>query len=254
MSTWPPELLRGISVALIVAIAIASGISGALIGGWLLNIGAAKEKEMGSHSGSIESLPNFMGIDQEGFYVFRKQASWRAITTLAGGKELSGSEISIGEVSSMFAHLGIALFRVPSPGLYTFYYSITPPDPDDGYLDLRYLQVIIMRPEAIKPDGTVDLLKILTWEIYKYERVVKVQFYADAPGVYMAVFGPADNSIVTLKAYKSGTPIHNVLKLKVVSSTDPNVRGEILSAEALDLIITKINNFIVMEKVLHEHR
>jgi hypothetical protein len=249
-----PRTVKGISVALIVAIAIASGISGALIGGWLLNIGAAKEKEMGSHSGSIESLPNFMGIDQEGFYVFRKQASWRAITTLAGGKELSGSEISIGEVSSMFAHLGTALFRVPSPGLYTFYYSITPPDPDDGYLDLRYLQVIIMRPEAIKPDGTVDLLKILTWEIYKYERVVKVQFYADAPGVYMAVFGPADGSIVTLKAYKSGTPIHNVLKLKVISSTDPNVRGEILSAEALDLIITKINNFIVMEKVLHEHR
>jgi hypothetical protein len=55
--------VKGISVALIVAIAIASGISGALIGGWLLNIGAAKEKEMGSHSGSIESLPNFMGID-----------------------------------------------------------------------------------------------------------------------------------------------------------------------------------------------
>jgi hypothetical protein len=111
-----------------------------------------------------------------------------------------------------------------------------------------------MRLEAIKPDGTVDLLKILTWEIYKYERVVKVQFYADAPGIYMAVFGSADSSIVTLKAYKSGTSIHNVLKLKIVSSTDPNVRGEILSAEALDLITTKINNFIVMEKVLHEHR
>ncbi|MEM1606087.1 MAG: hypothetical protein QXW41_07595 [Fervidicoccaceae archaeon] len=249
-----PSTVKGISMALIVAIAIASGIAGALIGGWILNTGTVKGNELGSYSRSIESLPNFMGIDQEGFYTFRKFTSWRATTLMTGGKELSGSEISIGEVSFMFAHLGTALFRVPSPGLYTFYYSITPPDPDDSYLDLRYLQVIIMKPDAIKPDGTVDISKILTWEIYKYERVVKVQFYADTSGIYMAVFGPADGSVITLKAYKSGTPIHNVLKLKVVSSTDPNVKGEILSAEELDLIITKINNFIVMEKVLHEHR
>lgn len=248
-----PRTVKGISIVLIVAIAIASGISGALIGGWILNTGITKEKEMGSRSGSIESLPNFMGIDQEGFYTFRKQSTWGAVTQPTGGRELSGSEISIGEVSFMFAHLGTALFRVPSSGLYTFYYSITPPDPDDSYLDLRYLQVIIMRPDAIKPDGSVDLSKILTWEIYKYERIVKVQFYADEPGIYMAAFGPADGSIVTLKAYKSGTPIHNVLKLKVVSSTNPNIRGEILSAESLDLIIRKVNNFIVMEKVLHEH-
>jgi hypothetical protein len=95
---------------------VTSRISGALIGGWILNTGTTKGKEQGSRSGSIESLPNFMGIAQEGFYVFRKQASWRAITTLAGGKELSGNEISIDEVSFMFAHLGTSLFRVSSPG------------------------------------------------------------------------------------------------------------------------------------------
>jgi len=106
----------------------------------------------------------------------------------------------------MFAHLGTAIIKVITPD-YMFIYSITPPDPDDSYLDLKYLQVAIMKPGATRQDGTVDLSKVLAWETYKYnKKVAKVRFYVDTPGLYIAVSGPADSYVITLKAFKQSIP------------------------------------------------
>jgi len=242
---------RGIAVALVMVVAIASWLVGAIIGSKMI---ANIENSESTHEHHKSRESNFLGIDQEGFYTYRKRASWGAISSLSSGEGsigLTGDEVAINEIMFMFAHLGTATIKITTPGLYVFYYSITPPDPDDSYLDLKYLQVVIMKQDAIRQDGTVDLSKVLAWEIYKYNKVVKVQFYADTPGLYIAAFGPADGSIITLKAYKQGIPIHNMLKLKVVSASNPAIKGEILEAETLDLIITKINNFIIAEKVLH---
>lgn len=238
---------KGITLIIMIAIAIATGAIGFFIGVNTVNA----EKAISGSTVSQES--NFLGIDKDGFYVFRKQATWSASSIPASGI-IDENEISLNEIIYMYAHLGTVTLKIPSPGSYVFYYSITPPDPDDNYVNLKYLQVIIMKPDAIKPDGTIDRSKILAWEIYKYNKVVKVQFYADMPGIYLAIFGPAEGSIVTMKAYQQQIPIHNLLRLKVVSSVDPNVKGEILSAEALDVIVTKINDFIAIEKVVHQHQ
>jgi hypothetical protein len=62
--------------------------------------------------------------------------------------------------------------------------------------------------------GEVDPAKIIAWEIYKYKEMISINFYADKPGVYVALFGSAEGSLITLKSYELKKYIPNIVRLK----------------------------------------
>jgi len=112
---------RGIAVALVMVVAIASWPAGAIIGSKMI---ANIENSESTHESHKSRESNFLGIDQEGFYTYRKQTSWRAISSLSSGEGsigLTGDEVAINEITFMLAHLGAATIKITTLRLYVLF-------------------------------------------------------------------------------------------------------------------------------------
>jgi len=227
--------LKGIKLAGIILIAVVAGFAG----GYMLNAYIAKAWEEPKKYPTAEELAR----DEQGFIVFGKITRyWRGTLSVLGLSD--GEEISLNNVEKLFAFIGSATFEVQSPGLYRFIYSVMPSLEGDKYMDLKYLQVIIFPKDAVNIRGEVDPSKIIAWEIYRYKEFMDVEFYADKPGIYIALFGPAEGSLLTLKGYELKKYIPNIVRIKIEGISDPKAQVKVLSLEADDAVVQKVGDFI----------
>lgn len=250
------KMVKGMSIAIVTVIAIASGVTGFLTGSLIGSQIIGKSILTGVSSHSQEQVK--FALDEEGYYVFTKrpppQGGWQSILE-APGIDLSVSdEIPVDRVTFLYGLIGTAKFRIDSPGLYNVYYAIYPKNPSERYVKLEYLQVLVFPEEAVS-NNLVDPQKIIAWEIYRYEgsKPMKVSFYVDKPGNYIVAFGPAYGAIVTSKEYELGGRIlgENIIKVKVVKVGDSGARGSLIATEMLDASIIKLGSYIVISLVPH---